>query len=156
MLSEMDCIPCLLTQALNSLRQCTDDPGLQRRVLSAVAEYAGRASLDQSPAELSTPVYRILEEVTGNPDPFGPVLHMQNEAAMQMLPAIRRLQAKADDLVPGQTPDFFLDKILRQVVNVTDSLAVDTPHVVVPLGIAIEPSLSPADLELPNDSILSQ
>lgn len=97
MKSDLECLVCLLKQALNTVRISTKDAALQRAVLDRVAREIPRAELTRSPAEISTRVYEIVSEVTGNPDPYRAVKTRTNAQAMAMLPELRARMARAVD-----------------------------------------------------------
>ncbi len=86
-----DCLACVHKQAENTARCATRDPELQRQVLRKVAEYAKTASLDQTPAALSYPLYGIVAEVTGVKDPYGKQKEETNRTALALAPDLKRL-----------------------------------------------------------------
>ena len=93
-----DCIPCLFTQALNTARQITRDPGVLLAVMRAVGRYVHEsASLALSPAALSKPIYQIVNEITGTADPYAHLKEETNRLALQILPAVERFVASAPD-----------------------------------------------------------
>lgn len=92
-----ECMLCLFRQALNTARAVTSDESLQQRILTRVAAYAAQATLDQSPAQLSQPAYRIVAELTGNPDPYLAHKQAANRTALEVLPAVRQKVAAASD-----------------------------------------------------------
>lgn len=97
MKAKPECIVCLFSQALNTARVATADPDIHRRILARVAEYAATASLDQTPARLSKPVYRIVSELSGSLDPYTRHKREANRIAMKLLPTLRAAIAGAAD-----------------------------------------------------------
>ncbi len=97
MKAQPDCVVCLFQQALNTARVATPDPVIQERILRRVAEYAAAAPLDQSPARYSTPVYRIVSELAGQPDPYARHKKEANRLALDLLPSLREAVATAPD-----------------------------------------------------------
>ena len=97
MRSDLECLVCLLKQALNTVRIATPDEAVQRAVLDRVAAEIPRADLDRSPAEISTRVYEIVSEVTGNPDPYRELKARTNAQALEMLPDLRKRLARAEN-----------------------------------------------------------
>jgi uncharacterized protein with ATP-grasp and redox domains len=73
------------------------DPEIQRRILARVAAYAAEATLDQTPAQMSSPVYRIVSEISGAPDPYARHKRETNRIALALAPEIRKLIASAPD-----------------------------------------------------------
>jgi len=86
-----------MKQAFNTVKLATRDVALQREVINRAAELVQQADLHLTPAALSTPVYRIVSEVTGVSDPYQEVKTRTNEEALKLLPRMRRIIAAADD-----------------------------------------------------------
>ncbi len=84
MKAEVDCIPCMFKQALNTARVVTDDPSVHREILAKVAECVADLEMDQTPAAMSQPAYKIVSEVTGVADPYEAAKLESNEVAMQL------------------------------------------------------------------------
>ncbi|MCA1809827.1 MAG: ARMT1-like domain-containing protein [Lentisphaerae bacterium] len=97
MQSTPECLACLMRQALNTAGVATTDPALREQIMRRVARHAAQAPLEQTPAALSRPVYRIVSEITGVPDPYRANKARTNREALQLLPALRDLIAAADD-----------------------------------------------------------
>lgn len=97
MKSDLECLVCLLKQALNTVQIATLDTVLQREVINRVTEIVKTANLDLSPAKISTVVYRIVSEVTGIADPYKIIKQKTNQDALQLMPILQRLIAEAKD-----------------------------------------------------------
>ena len=65
----LDCMPCALRQALETVRRVTDDPQVQLDVMQEVSRRLGSAHLNQTPAALSRVAYQVVSEMTGADDP---------------------------------------------------------------------------------------
>jgi len=89
MKARVGCVPCYLKQALSAAREVTDDPGLQLKVLRAVAEEAPYYSLEATPAENSTYALWLVNEVLNCTDPFRLKKKAYNQLALE---AYRRLK----------------------------------------------------------------
>lgn len=97
MKAKPDCILCLFNQALNTARIVTDDPEVQRKILSRVAESVCSLSLDQEPTNLSRPAYDAVAEITGVRDPYEKQKAETNHIALQLLPRLEKLVDDSDD-----------------------------------------------------------
>ena len=97
MKSDLECLVCLLKQALNTVRIATTDESLRRRVLDLAAETVPRADLESPPAVISNRIYEIVAEVTGVKDPFLDLKRTSNRMALEMAPRIREIVASSDD-----------------------------------------------------------
>ena len=56
----LDCLPCLMSQALKAARAATDDEKVHRRVLDTVAGIIPQISLDLRPPEIAQQGYRLI------------------------------------------------------------------------------------------------
>ena len=109
----LDCFPCLLRQALEAARmaeadagQCSEpcpEPrrraaeGQQRAVLNRVMELLAVVRADSTPAETGYHVHRIVREMTGVRDPYRLVKEKATRNALQLLPRLREIVARAAD-----------------------------------------------------------
>ncbi|MCD6117259.1 DUF89 family protein [bacterium] len=99
MKSDIQCLYCLIKQAYNTARIATSDKSIQRRILNLMADKIPQADLSESPAVLSTPVYSLVSEVTGIPDPYYQIKRQTNREAMALIPQLHPLiDAAADPL----------------------------------------------------------
>lgn len=92
-----ECMPCVLTQALNTARLVSDDPAVLARVMDMAHEYSRRMDLSLTPTTLCTPLYRLVEEITGNPDPYAGVKRHYNDLALELCPAARKMLDESSD-----------------------------------------------------------
>jgi damage-control phosphatase, subfamily I len=91
MKADLECLNCMLKQALNSVNIATDDNLLKRKVLDRVSAMIPQTDLNQTPAEISKPVYRIVAEVTGNADPYKKIKEETNREALNLLPELEEV-----------------------------------------------------------------
>ncbi len=91
----LDCLPCLLNQALNASRAATDDEELHRQVLNRVAEMIPELSLGLNPPEIAQQCYRLIHEVTGNSDPFREAKEVATRAVLGIYPRLKEVVATA-------------------------------------------------------------
>ncbi len=97
MKAEVDCIPCMFKQALNTARIVTNDTAVQRKILAKVAERVADISLDQTPAAMSQPAYKIVSDITGVADPYKDAKRESNEIAMQLRDEFEEWIEQTDD-----------------------------------------------------------
>lgn len=95
MKTDLECLPCILTQAFNTVRLATEREDLRRKVLDLVAAEIPKTNPDFTPAENSMSLYRIVSEVTGVEDPFRELKEQTNREALRMLPRLRKRLATA-------------------------------------------------------------
>jgi hypothetical protein len=90
----------MFRQALNTVRVATDDPRQQEAVLKRLAERIPDLDLDDTPAGVSQHVYEVVEEVTGNADPYAAEKERTNREALRLLPDLEAMvNAAADELL---------------------------------------------------------
>lgn len=95
--SALDCIPCLLRQALEALRMATDDPDVHRQVLHDVLSFMADTGLHESPPRLAQQMHRLLREATCVDDPYREAKARHNTIALGLLPEFSKLVATAPD-----------------------------------------------------------
>jgi len=92
-----DCIPCLIRQALASVRLVTPDERVHEQVLREVLQAASRMDLNQPPAAMSQAVHRRIRELCRNGDPYRLSKVRFNRLALDLLPAFRHRLEEAPD-----------------------------------------------------------
>lgn len=93
----LDCIPCLVRQALDSARLITDDEAIQEEVLREVLRLASKMVLYQTPPAMAQKIHRVIRELTGVQDPYLQVKNRFNKYALKMYPELReQVQASTD------------------------------------------------------------
>lgn len=97
MISQLECLVCMLKQGMNSARIATGDETLQEKVIHEIAEIIKHTDLNICPAYNSQPVYRAVSRITGNPDPFKALKKQTNQAALKLLPQLQQMVKKASD-----------------------------------------------------------
>ncbi len=80
----LDCIPCLLRQALEAARFVTNDEKVQKKILKKVLIELDGINWDTSPPEITHVVHRIVRKESGVDDPYAVVKRRYNDIALQM------------------------------------------------------------------------
>jgi uncharacterized protein with ATP-grasp and redox domains len=93
----LDCLPCLMEQALKAARAATDDEEVQRQVVNAVAGLIPELSLGLKPPEIAQRGYRLIRQITGNNDPFYKAKDEANRAALALWPQMKQLVEQSAD-----------------------------------------------------------
>ena len=83
MMTNLDCFPCFLRQALEATRMATKDEGIQRKVLNSVLSILSNVSIYSSPPEIALLIHQRVKAITGNLDPYKEAKKRQNELALQ-------------------------------------------------------------------------
>jgi uncharacterized protein with ATP-grasp and redox domains len=87
----LDCLPCLMSQALRAARAATDNEEIQRQVVNAVAGLIPELSLGLKPPEIAQRGYRLISQITGNNDPFQQTKIDANHTALSLWPELKQL-----------------------------------------------------------------
>ncbi len=93
----LDCLPCLMSQALRAARAATDDEEIQRHVVNAVAGLIPKLSLGLKPPEIAQRVYRLINQITGKRDPFHQAKVEANNTALSFWPHLMQLIERSAD-----------------------------------------------------------
>jgi damage-control phosphatase, subfamily I len=78
----LECLPCMVNQALEGARHSTEDVRIQQEVLRAFMRLAAEADLQESSPRLIGIVHRVIRELTGNPDPYSEAKDRLNRMAL--------------------------------------------------------------------------
>jgi len=97
MKSYLDCIPCFFDQALRASRIATDDKQLQKRVLDELGAMLRHISLESTPPETGRLIYRMVKEITGNPDPFRLLKRENTQYALALYPSLKKIIEESED-----------------------------------------------------------
>lgn len=138
MKSGLECLACILKQSIVTAKLSTDDVWVQKEAVGQVLGYLSEISdFDLSPAELSTPAYRLVEKICQNPDPYNELKVHSTEQAKQFINDIRQyllhssypLYTSAKLAIAGNVIDFGIfqeidvEKEINQIMK--KSLAID-------------------------------
>ena len=97
MRTALECIPCIMQQAYNTVRRATEDPAVARRILEEVALHVQHLDFDAVPADNSNFVYRTAAALTGCTDPYATEKRFYNERLMALLPGLREIVEGSTD-----------------------------------------------------------
>jgi uncharacterized protein with ATP-grasp and redox domains len=93
----LDCLPCLLRQALDAARAATEDENIHRRVIYSVASMIPQFSLGLRPPEIAQQGYQLIYQITGNSDPFRQAKVEANRTALALYPRLKEAVANSED-----------------------------------------------------------
>ncbi len=82
MKTQLECIPCILRQTIETTRLATDDPVLQRKVINEILKFLTTMDFNQSPPANGKMVYEIIHKLTGNYDPYKELKRKYNAIAL--------------------------------------------------------------------------
>lgn len=93
----LDCIPCFTKQALDALRQVTDDEELTLRALRKMLRAAAQFQLQQSPPEMAQIIHSIVRFETDCQDPYAAIKERSTKVALRLAEEARPLIRSAVD-----------------------------------------------------------
>jgi len=94
----LDCVPCFLRQTIDAVRMVTPDPEVCEQAVRQVLRAAAELDLaGTTPAAMGQRIHRLIRELTETPDPYRDIKRRSNEAAMAVLPRVRRWLAESAD-----------------------------------------------------------
>ncbi len=97
MQATLDCIPCVLRQALEAARFASDDVAVQERVLRAALNCAASFDFAQTPPLLTRQIHQRARAVTGVDDPYQAAKGRFNALALSLVPGLlAKVAAVAD------------------------------------------------------------
>ncbi|MEM1507039.1 MAG: ARMT1-like domain-containing protein [Candidatus Bathyarchaeia archaeon] len=88
MKSRLLCIPCTLRAAYDIATKATDDEEMHKKVLYETLKWLNSNGdlLNVTPTVLHTHVFRLVQKITGNNDPFAKLKRESNRIAMRLIP----------------------------------------------------------------------
>ncbi len=85
----LDCVPCLLRNALDTVRFVTTDEEIHEKVLRKAIDAAGAMDYNTSPPAMAQEIQRTIRRLTGCPDPFQRVKEAFNRFALGLYPGLK-------------------------------------------------------------------
>ncbi|MCF7853178.1 MAG: ARMT1-like domain-containing protein [Candidatus Pacebacteria bacterium] len=92
-----ECIPCLVRQAVDSVRDAGLDDEEQADVLRTVLREMGEMDLLASPPAMSQRIHELVRAQSGIPDLYASQKKASNELALRLFPELREEVAGAND-----------------------------------------------------------
>jgi uncharacterized protein with ATP-grasp and redox domains len=116
----LDCIPCLMNQALRAARLATDNPVHIKKILDEVGAMIGDIPMESPPPVTARHVYRLIETITGIADPCHDLKQSSTRKALDLYPALKEKIARSEDpllaairlAIAGNVIDFGIDRRL--------------------------------------------
>jgi len=89
MQTSLECVPCLLRQALDAAKMVSSDPAVHEQVMREFLHWAVDMDLSESPPAMAQRIHHRLREITGIEDPYLSAKAQQNLISMELLPGLR-------------------------------------------------------------------
>jgi len=95
--SALDCIPCLVRQALETARFVSPNEDIHLKVMRRVLRLTADMDMSDSPPAVARQIHSHLRDITGVDDPYLQAKQRFNRMALDMLPELyQRLKTAAD------------------------------------------------------------
>ncbi len=92
---ELRCISCILHRGYLQIQEATGDKYLQFTTLSAILRFlAEEFKPTANPAYLGTKRDRLIQKITGNPDPYKQKKQLSNKKALEVVPLAKSIISK--------------------------------------------------------------
>ena len=93
----IDCIPCFVRQALDTVRHATSNELLHENVLRRVLQEASMIQLKEPPPVMGSRIYALISELTDNEDPYRSLKDNSNKRALQLYPELKEKVKNSTD-----------------------------------------------------------
>ncbi|MCP4604933.1 MAG: DUF89 family protein [Proteobacteria bacterium] len=93
----LECVPCIVNQAVEAPRRFTDDPAILEQILKETMAAIIDFDLSRTPPEMGNVLNQIMNRALGNPDPYYQEKRRFNALALELLPEFREMIDSAED-----------------------------------------------------------
>jgi uncharacterized protein with ATP-grasp and redox domains len=97
MKARVDCIPCVFNQILRTAKASTLNENVIRKILFKVSMQIPKINLDITPPEIADSLYRIVEKVTRNSDPYERIKIEHINKALSLFPEMSNMVDNSKD-----------------------------------------------------------
>ncbi len=97
MRTHLDCVPCIIKQAVEAPRRFTDDPKILEQILRETMSAIVDFDFNRTPPEMGGVLNRIMNRVLGDPDPYLQEKRRLNAFALKLLPELEEMVKSAAD-----------------------------------------------------------
>ena len=125
----LDCLPCMMNQALRTARIATNDEVKIKQVLDEVGNMIKDIPMHHTPVQSGVLVYQKIREITGIIDPYNNIKINSINEALAPYPTLAKLMDQSDNkllteiriAITGNIIDFGMDKqyVLAEELNKT-------------------------------------
>ncbi len=132
----LDCIPCIVRQALTSVRLVTNDVQVHEQIVREVLTLVRDMDMRQSPPAIAQKIHRLIRKLTGEYDPYKEKKQLFNKLALRIYPELKRrvrtsgspLETAVRLAIAGNIIDFGVNHSLEESdleETINDSLTSD-------------------------------
>ena len=93
----LDCLPCMMSQALRAGRIATDDEKKIKELLDSVGAMMKDIPLENTPPETGDIIYKEVRKITGVFDPYKKIKESNIQEAISLYPELKEIIRKSDN-----------------------------------------------------------
>ncbi len=131
MKTQHHCIPCLLRQTIDTVTLSITDEQTQKIAIDRVLTFLQTIDYSTPPPIIGRELYKLISEISGNPDPYHDIKRKYNQAALALYDDLRRMVFHSADpvlmaaklSVAGNIIDFGTSARPVQVSSLVDSIS---------------------------------
>jgi len=97
MQTNLECIPCFISQSLEAARMVSDDENMHEKVLKKVMQHLQNINFNDSPPMLSRKVHEIIRNEIKSEDPYKKIKEQSNKIAEKYYPKLEKIIQDSDD-----------------------------------------------------------
>lgn len=126
----LDCLPCMMSQALRAGRMATNDEKKIKKLLDNVGSMMKDIRLESIPPETGDIIYKEVSKITGVIDPYKKTKGLNIREALSLYPELKEIIRKSDNklltairiAIAGNVIDLGVDKKFNIVEDVKEIL----------------------------------
>jgi len=93
----LDCLPCMMSQALRAGRMATDDEKIIKKLLDSIGAMMKDIPLENTPPETGDIIYKEVRKITGVADPYKKIKELNIQEAISLYPELKEIIRKSDN-----------------------------------------------------------
>ncbi len=93
----LDCLPCMMSQALRAGRMATDDEKKIKELLDSVGAMMKDIPLENTPPETGDIIYKEVRKITGVADPYKKIKESNIQEAISLYPELKEIIRESDN-----------------------------------------------------------
>ena len=93
----LDCLPCMMSQALRAGRIATDDEKIIKKLLDRIGAMMKDILLENTPPETGDIIYKEVRKITGVADPYKIIKELNIQEAISLYPELKEIIRESDN-----------------------------------------------------------
>ena len=97
----LECLPCIMRQALDASRMSAGDDALQSAIMKRAVKITGDFENRRNSPEIAGAIHKMVAEMTGVTDPYREIKRKDMDTAFSLLPILRKYVCEAKNASDG-------------------------------------------------------